>query len=290
MDVARLAAFTTTPAGGNPAGVVLTDHPLDAPTMQQVAADVGYSETAFLVATDGPRRWRVRYFAPETEVPFCGHATIAAGVLLGERDGGGALTFDTAAGEIHVEVVTGADGTTATLISAPPRVDAADDDLVDDALATMGWDRSVLDPALPTAVAAAGARHLVLPVATRADLAALDYAFDDLRAVMTRADLTTVAVVWREDVDRFHARNPFPVGGVVEDPATGAAAAALGAYLRHHALVRPPATVWIEQGVDMDRPSLLTVDIPSGDGGIAVTGTAVHISGGYAAAAGSVGA
>ena len=277
MDVARLAAFTTTEAGGNPAGVVITDHPLDATTMQRVAADVGYSETAFLVATDDPRRWRVRYFAPDTEVPFCGHATIAAGVLLGERDGGGALVFETAAGEVGVDVTTRAGATTATLTSTRPRVDTASDDLVDRTLATMGWDRSVLEPAMPTAVAAAGARHLVLPVASRDLLAALDYRFDALRAVMKGADLTTVAVVWREAVDRYHARNPFPVGGVVEDPATGAAAAAFGAYLRHHGLVRPPATVQIVQGVDMGRPSQLTVVVPPGDGGIAVTGAAVPL-------------
>jgi PhzF family phenazine biosynthesis protein len=72
----------------------------------------------------------------------------------------------------------------------------------------------------------------------------------------------------------FHARNPFPVGGVVEDPATGAAAAAFGAYLRELRLVATPATVTIHQGHDMGRPSLLTLDIGE-EGGIRVTGQAV---------------
>ncbi len=83
----RLAAFTTDPSGGNPAGVWIGDAlPPDA-TMQRIAAEVGYSETAF-VAPDGSGvagRFRVRYFSALAEVQFCGHATIAAAVALGER-------------------------------------------------------------------------------------------------------------------------------------------------------------------------------------------------------------
>jgi PhzF family phenazine biosynthesis protein len=277
LTIHRLAAFTTDPAGGNPAGVVITDEALPVETMRQVAAEVGYSETAFLVPGTEPGRWDVRYFAPESEVPFCGHATIAAGVLLGERTGGGKLVFTTTAGDIAVTVATTGDAPRATLVSARPTVHEADPTLVDTVLDTMGWRRTVLDAGLPVAVADAGARHLVLPVATRELLAALRYRFDDLRTAMTAAGLTTVAVVWRAHAGHYHARNPFPVGGVVEDPATGAAAAALGAYLRHHRLVDPPVTVRVDQGVDMGRPSVLTVEIPAGDGGIAVSGTAVQI-------------
>ena len=83
-------------------------------------------------------------------------------------------------------------------------------------------------------------------------------------------------LVWRESADRFHARNPFPPGGVVEDPATGAAAAAFGAYLRELASSSRPRRVTIHQGDDIGRPSLLRVDCrPSG--GIRVSGTAVPL-------------
>ena len=88
-------------------------------------------------------------------------------------------------------------------------------------------------------------------------------------------DLTTVALVWREDTRVFHARNPFPVGGVVEDPATGAAAAAFGHYLRDTGNVTAPATVTVHQGVDMGRPSLLTITIDSERPEIRVSGRAV---------------
>jgi PhzF family phenazine biosynthesis protein len=96
---------------------------------------------------------------------------------------------------------------------------------------------------------------------------------------MLERDLTTVDLVWREDRETFHARNPFPVGGVVEDPATGAAAAALGAYLRELGAVEPPARVTILQGRDMGRPSKLLVDIDSERAEIQVTGSAVPIEG-----------
>lgn len=81
--------------------------------------------------------------------------------------------------------------------------------------------------------------------------------------------------VWRESGDVFHARDPFPPGGVYEDPATGAAAAAFGAYLRNLGLVATPARITVHQGEDMGRPGLLLVDIPADPAaGITVSGTA----------------
>jgi len=90
-------------------------------------------------------------------------------------------------------------------------------------------------------------------------------------------DLTTLQLIWREAPDRFRARDPFPVGGVVEDPATGAAAAALGAYLRARGDVVSPGSFEIAQGVEMGRPSRLTVTIVDGEDGVRVSGNAVAI-------------
>jgi PhzF family phenazine biosynthesis protein len=89
---------------------------------------------------------------------------------------------------------------------------------------------------------------------------------------------TTVNLVWREDAETFHARNPFPPGGVVEDPATGAAAAALGAYLAVCDALPAQRAFTIHQGEDMGRPSRLTVSVPQDlSEGIRVSGTAVKI-------------
>ena len=99
--ILRYTAFTDTPEGGNPAGVVLDASELSDAEMQQIAADVGYSESAFVTTRDDGS-YDVRYFSPAMEVPFCGHATIATAVALAERDGAGPLTFHTQAGVVPV--------------------------------------------------------------------------------------------------------------------------------------------------------------------------------------------
>ncbi len=276
-DVERWVAFTTTPEGGNPAGVVLDASGLTDERMQAIAAEVGYSETAFL-RPHGPREFQARYFSPVAEVPFCGHATIATGVALAQRDGPGEVLLHTPAGPVPVATSMDAEGrATATLTSVAPHVEEVADADLAEALDALAWDAAELDPALPPRIAFAGACHLVLAAATRERLARLDYAFDALRALMERLDLTTVHLVWREAPHRFHARDPFPVGGVVEDPATGAAAAAFGGYLRALGLVEVPAQVEVLQGEDLGRPSLLRVDVgPRPE--IRVTGDAVPVA------------
>ncbi|MEY9962223.1 PhzF family phenazine biosynthesis protein [Streptacidiphilus sp. MAP12-16] len=286
-DVLRYAAFTTDPSGGNPAGVVLDATGLDDATMLAVAAEVGYSETAFLTpATETAplslapgRAFDVRYFSPRAEVPFCGHATVATAVALAERIGSGELHFATRAGSVPVEVVGGPDGTLrATLTSVAPHVDAVSEADVAEALDTLGWSTDDLDPTLPPRIAYAGARHLVLAAATCERLAELAYDFDRLARFMTDRDLTTLQLVWRQDAHTFHVRDPFPVGGVIEDPATGAAAAAFGAYLRELDQVGPAAELTLHQGDDMGRPGLLRVELREGDLRIRVSGTAVPIT------------
>ncbi|HZH43456.1 MAG TPA: PhzF family phenazine biosynthesis isomerase [Lysobacter sp.] len=273
----RYAAFTDRPEGGNPAGVVLDAGALDDRQRLAIAAGLGYSETVFL-APRREREYDVRYFSPLAEVPFCGHATVAAAVALAEREGPGALVFHIRAGTVPVETRIENGQARATLTSVPPHVEEAPEALLDGALRALGWSHAELDPKLPPRIGYAGARHLILAAATRARLAALDYDFDALKALMLDADLTTVDLVWRDSPHVFHARNPFPVGGVVEDPATGAAAAAFGGYLRALGAVTPPARITIHQGVDMGRPSLIEVDIDRDRPEIRVSGSAVAIA------------
>jgi PhzF family phenazine biosynthesis protein len=278
MELLRYAAFSTESAGGNPAGVVLDATGLDEAVMLETAADVGFSETAFVV----PRRDEsldVRYFSPRIEVPFCGHATIALAVALAQRDGTGELMLHTQAGPVSVSTKVRADGfVAATLVSVPPRsAPIAEGDLAA-LLAALRWPTGDLDPALPPRVAYAGAWHPIIAAATRRRLADLDYDLPVLLDLMRRNDWATIDLVWRESPEIYHARNPFPIGGVVEDPATGAAAAAFGGYLRETGLVDPPATITVHQGRDMGRPSVITVAVPAEPGGgIAVTGTAVPL-------------
>lgn len=279
-DVLRYTAFTSRPDGGNPAGVVLDAASLDDEEMLAIAARVGYSETAFVTSRDDRRRrFTLRFFSPLAEVAFCGHATVATSVALAERIGAGELLFDTPAGEIRVRTVTdGAGAVRATLTSVPTRSRPATAAEVDAALTALRWHRTDLDPALPPHVAFGGNDHLVLAAGSRARLADLDYDFEGLAEVMRHHGWTTVHLVRRETEDRFHARDPFPVGGVVEDPATGAAAAAFGGYLRTLQEVPAAGVVTVRQGEDMGRPSELTIEIDPHDARVRVTGHAVPLT------------
>lgn len=279
-DVLRYTAFTTSPHGGNPAGIVLDASGLDDAAMQSIAAEVGYSETAFVVASAGasPDRHTVRYFSPLMEVPFCGHATIATAVALAERDGVGALVFDTPVGEIHVETATDAAGVSASLRSVPTHSRPASREDVQRALAALHWDATDLGE-LPPHVAFGGNDHLILQAGSRQRLRDLDYDFDALASLMTERQWTTLQLIYIESQTVIHSRNPFPVGGVVEDPATGAAAAALGGYLRALGLVSRPSTIAIRQGEDMGRPSQLLLSVDPIDPTVTVTGHAVPIHG-----------
>jgi PhzF family phenazine biosynthesis protein len=273
--VLRYTAFTHDPEGGNPAGIVLDAAGLSDAEMLAVAAEVGYSETAFLTSRDDrARAFRVRYFAPSAEVDFCGHATIATSVALSERIGTGRLTFDTNAGEIVVDTEVDGDMLRATLVSVPTRSAPMGEDALEETLAALGWSRDDLDKAFPPHVAFAGNEHPMIAAASRARLSDLDYDFEALRSVMTRRGWTTVNLFWREHDERYHSRNPFPIGGVVEDPATGAAAAAFGGYLR--VLGTGVKRFTIIQGVDMGRPSELKISLAD-DGRTRVSGGAVAL-------------
>ncbi|MGW1018057.1 PhzF family phenazine biosynthesis protein [Streptomyces niveus] len=282
-EVLRYTAFSTDPAGGNPAGVVLDATGLTDDAMLAIAAGLGYSESAFLTAApedagEPGRAFTIRYFSPKAEVPFCGHATVATAVALAERIGAGDLVFETRAGTVPVTVAATESGDLrATLTSVEPHVeDVAAADLTE-ALAALDWPAADLDPALPPRIAYGGARHLVIGAATRARLADLSYDFARLEALMHRLELTTVQLVWRESADVFHVRDPFPVGGVVEDPATGAAAAAFGAYARELGLVPAESTLTLHQGADMGRPGVLTVQLRPGDARVRVSGAGAPI-------------
>nr|WP_163502693.1 PhzF family phenazine biosynthesis protein [Halomonas socia] len=272
----RLAAFTDTPSGGNPAGVWLGEALPEPAEMQRIAADVGYSETAFIAPANGERR-TMRYYSPEAEVSFCGHATVASGVLMGQLSGAGTYLLETAVGEVSVTVSEVAGEWQASLVSVTPEYRPAEPELVEQVCELLGWQVDELDLEIPPARAYAGAWHLVLVCKEKARLDRLEYDFDGLKALMLCEGLTTLQLVWREREGHFHARDPFPVGGVVEDPATGAAAAALSGYLRDAGLLQAPAQLMIRQGEAMGRPSRLQVDIPL-SGGIVVTGQAVSLA------------
>ncbi len=272
MNILRIAAFTDGDRGGNPAGVVLCDPlPSDA-DMVRIAAEVGYSETAF--AMPAGTAWRVRYFSPEVEVPFCGHATIALGAALALERGDG--VFPLILNEVNISVEGRRAGplATAALQSPPTRSAPAPRQLVGAALEVFGYAVDDLDSRIEPALAHAGASHLVLALKTRRALREMRYEFERGRELMVQGGLVTILLAFPETAQLFHVRNAFAYGGIYEDPATGAATAALAGYLRD---IGWPHLGYIEvvQGEDMGVPSRLKAEIPPRRGDpICVSGTA----------------
>ena len=275
MNVLKLAAFSQNGQGGNPAGVAFYDAMPSDEEMLRIAKEVGYSETAFLVKQ--ANGWRVRYFAPELEVPFCGHATIALGAALGERFGAGAYKLVLNNSEISVRAEQSENGFSATLQSPETHSEDAPAEFVDEVLAGFHLTRDQLDPAFPIRFASGGAKHLILVAKERQTLADMQYDFDKVRVLMMKKNLITISLLWQESDAVFHSRNAFAAGGVYEDPATGAEAAALAGYLRDIGC-QGKSEFTILQGEDMGVPSRLVVKYgPQVGASVAVSGETRHI-------------
>lgn len=276
MLIERWAAFTTDPRGGNPAGVVRDAAGLGETQMLGIAADLGYSESAFLTGDDGAGARKIRYFTPLAEIPFCGHATIATALAIATVEGPGSIAFATPVGRVEITTRTDERGLlAASFTSVEPATTALTEQMHADLLGLIGLAPGDLDHRFPPLQAYAGNWH---PVLVLTDRAAFDgFRFDPARA-RTVLDAhgwpATITVLRSESSERWQARNLFPVGAITEDPATGAAAAATGGYLRALGAVPPSGRIIIEQGRHIGRPSELTVDIPP-TGGIVVTGHGV---------------
>ncbi|WP_458185127.1 PhzF family phenazine biosynthesis protein [Haladaptatus sp. NG-WS-4] len=228
-------AFTDEPLAGNAAGVVPEADDLTDDQMQAIARELAVSETAFLQTSEEADR-RVRYFTPTTEVDLCGHATIASHVHLLE-DGvveSGTHTLETNVGVLDVEV--GEDGTV-WMTQDDPEIEVVelDYDRVGEAL---GIDSATLRDVgadLPLAVASTGLPFLVVPVNF---LEHLGGATPDMAAIETlceEVDAVGVYAFTFDTIDRdstLHGRMFAPLAGVPEDPVTGTASGAVGAYLK----------------------------------------------------------
>lgn len=270
VTVLRIAAFSDGNSGGNPAGVWIGDELPSTSTMQAIAADVGFSETAFAAPRTG--KWQVRYFSPLMEVPFCGHATIALGAALALQNGDG--IFELQLNQADISVFGRYEGHTfaAALQSPPTRSEPVDSSLVAELLKLFNYSYEDIDLRIPPAKIHAGADHVVLTLKTREALSRMNYDIGRGQEVMMKAGLVTIALAYIETAQLFHVRNAFAAGGVTEDPATGAAAAAFAGYLRdigwpHNGVID------IIQGEDMGMRSLIRAEIGE------IAGTSIRVSG-----------
>ncbi|NHX37126.1 MULTISPECIES: PhzF family phenazine biosynthesis protein [Halolamina] len=270
-------AFTREPLAGNAAGVVPDAAGLSGEQMQAIARELSVSETAFLLPSEEADR-KVRYFSPTQEVDLCGHATIASHGALFE-DGAidaGSHTLETDVGVLDIQVTdTGA----VWMTQNAPQVFEVDLDYADAADA-LGIDEAAFADVgadLPPAYASTGLPFLILPVNFLEHLSGMD---PDMEAVEALADshdcagiyVFTFDAIGRSRDSTLHGRAFVPGLGVDEDPVTGTASGACGAYLDHFAAFDDefPDRMTFEQGHFLDRP---------GHVGVRVDGQTVQVGG-----------
>lgn len=268
--VQRLAAFSHGAQGGNPAGVWIGPNLPSAKDMQRIAADVGYSETVF--ASPIQNGWRVRYFAPAMEVPFCGHATIALGHALAEHTG--KTEFECKLNHARIRVaVQVQNGKSRVVLQSPDTwAKAVEPDALQAGLDLFGLTPQDLHPQLRPALGSSGEQQLYLFLRDRQTLAEMQYDFAVGQKVMGEQGWMTANLIVPESDQLFHARVAFAPGGVTEDPATGAAAAGLAEVLRCQNWPHGGAFS-VHQGDDIGMPSRLFVELTQ------VRGSPVHVSG-----------
>lgn len=281
MTIQHLAAFSHHGQGGNPAGVLISEKSPKNDEMLNIAKKLGYSETAFLQpeysesdnVNQQKNRWRIRYFSPELEVPFCGHATVASGAALAENFGVGDYQLISGVGDINIKVTANAQGNFVTrFCSTNTHSKPADTKLVQQVIELFNVELTDISPQFPIHLAYAGANHLILVLKEKQMLDNIDYQFEPLKSLLLAHDILTVNLLWQESSTMFHARNPFPVGGIYEDPATGAAAAAFAGYLRDIDKDQEK-NITILQGHHMKVSCYLHVEITEQQGaGILVSG------------------
>ena len=258
-------AFTETPFGGNTAGVVLIPEGEDYPSeawMRQVAAELRYSETAF-VRQEGPSEFTVRYFTPRSEIDLCGHATIATfGMLFqeGVLQAGKPCINHTRAGDL--EILPGP--TVMMQMAAPRRLACLDDP---ELWRAMGIPREALAE-LPTETVSTGLPDIILPMRDLEALQALQPDMEALARLSERLDVVGVHAFAADAApgEAIHVRNFAPRYAIPEESATGTANAALTYYLYLHGWVADGGHCTFIQGEAMGRPSIIHARLDLCDG------------------------
>lgn len=274
-----LDVFTNQRFGGNPLAVFTNGRGLNTETMQQIARELQLSETTFVLPPDDPNNhWKVRIFTPTMELPMAGHPTVGTSFVLAheklvdvspENPG---IRLEEKVGLINVTYGFEADEIALVSMSQPmPEFGPIFEDRAHIA-AILSLDESDLDDT-PAQIVSCGVPCLFVPVKTLAAVGRSKLRNDLWEAIQKQhPGLDEIFPFTRETVhatSTVHSRMYAPSLGIAEDPATGAASGPLGSYLVKYGLVSGnPARIISEQGLEMGRPSFLTIEIGHNNGQI----------------------
>jgi len=265
--------FAERPYAGNQLAVVTHADDLSDETMQQIATEMNFSETTFVyTAPERDGGHRVRIFTPAREIAFAGHPILGTAWVIREQIAPGTsapVRLNLAVGQVPVTFELAADEPETAWFQAPQVTPGATCDREPVATA-LGISPDDIDTASPIQQMTAGISAMIVPLRS---LDALRRCKLDLDAFTPLARQGFPSLVYLFCRETHHACNDlcvrffFEAHGVREDPATGNGAAFLGAYLLEHPILPGPSlSLRIEQGYEMNRPSLVKLRAGTSDG------------------------
>jgi trans-2,3-dihydro-3-hydroxyanthranilate isomerase len=286
--------FTDRAYAGNPLAIIPDGSGLTAEEMQAIAREMNLSETTFVLpAEDTSASFRLRIFTPTKELPLAGHPVVGTCFVLAQRgrvpleEGTNRIFQECGAGVLPVDIhVRNGKIVRVYMTQAHPQFlqSTTSRKLVADAV---GLDEDRLLPdGLPAEVVSTAVPQLIVPAQGLKDLEAIELDLVAMRKVFQTMETDCFMIFTRQTIhpnSTVHARMFAPLLGVPEDPATGSASGALGAYLVRHGVLKasPTAHLIVEQGYEMGRPSTIYVEVdgtPDGPTEVRVGGQAVEVA------------
>lgn len=255
MKIYRASAFSKDGAGGNKAGVVLDRAALTLAQKQEIAKEVGYSETVFF-SESWAADYRLEYFTPADEVPLCGHATVAAFVVLNtlnrlpKRD----CTIETGAGILQIHVQE--DGMVLMEQNRPTYAE-----ILEPSELSGCFDEGTFSDGLPIRIVSTGLRDILLPIRSEEALAGLKPDFEAMKRLSAEKNVVGVHAFTLAEGGGIDAvcRNFAPLYGIDEESATGTSSGALACYLFRYGEGKPRYV--FEQGRELGAASRIAAQL-----------------------------
>lgn len=266
MKVYVVDAFSDRVFGGNQAGVVLAERVLEPKVMQQVAAELKHSETAFVQQT--AEGVRLRYFTPAGEVELCGHATVASFALLRRlgRIEDGTHKALTRAGALEIEV----SGGTVWMDMAPPKtLGVLPEESWEELYGAYGLTAADRPESLQPEIVSTGLADIMMPVKDHETLMRAAQNERVVTELSKRFDVTGVHMFCL-GAEAVYCSNFAPLYNIPEECATGTSNGALTYYLYERGMVQPEKENLFLQGEHMGRPSRILSRLVEKDGAVKV--------------------
>jgi trans-2,3-dihydro-3-hydroxyanthranilate isomerase len=260
----QVDVFTDRMFGGNPLAVFPEPGSLDEAIHLQIAREMNLSETTFVYPPEHPEAdFRIRIFTPGREIPFAGHPTLGTAHILWET-GKIALANDSMVLEMSAGLIKVSKRQRNLFMEQPLPSFGDTVKAVDQVAEALSIDPREIDSRFPLQIVSTGFPALYIPIKNLKAVQNVELNLSVLRTVLQGVDMIYVfSSETLEPRSTVHSRAFAPFIGIPEDPATGSAGGALGAYLVRHKVIEnlDPSAIVIEQGFEMNRPSTILVSV-----------------------------